>query len=148
MESGRWEALAPSPTFLKKIDWLWRESPLKYLVSPNPPPPPSPSFPPSVLTHCSLKCPSKKSRSCRAQVPFSNSVQKRCVHINAPQVTVPSPDSKCEQSQEPMGSWQSLICWLDTEYSGAPNDSSLWNICSEKQILPRIFYYFRTAKNF
>ena len=29
--------------------------------------------------------------------------------------------------------------------SGAPNDN---NICSEKQILPSIFYYLRTAKNF
>ena len=32
--------------------------------------------------------------------------------------------------------------------SGAPIDCFLWNICSEKQILPRIFYYLRTAKNF
>ena len=32
--------------------------------------------------------------------------------------------------------------------SEAPNDCFLWNICSEKQILPRIFYHLRTAKNF
>ena len=32
--------------------------------------------------------------------------------------------------------------------SGAPNDCFLYNICSEKQILPRIFYYLRTAENF
>ena len=31
---------------------------------------------------------------------------------------------------------------------GVPNDCFLQNISSEKQILPRIFYYLRTAKNF
>ena len=30
--------------------------------------------------------------------------------------------------------------------SGAPNVCFLWNICSEKQMLPRIFYYLRTPK--
>ena len=32
--------------------------------------------------------------------------------------------------------------------SGAPDDCFLLNTCSEKQILPRIFYYLKTAKNF
>ena len=32
--------------------------------------------------------------------------------------------------------------------SGAPNDCFLYNICSEKQILPRIFFFLRTAINF
>ena len=32
--------------------------------------------------------------------------------------------------------------------SGAPNDCFLENICSERQMLPRIFYYLRTAKKF
>ena len=32
--------------------------------------------------------------------------------------------------------------------SGAPNDCCLWNICSEKQKLPRIFYSLRKAENF
>ena len=32
--------------------------------------------------------------------------------------------------------------------TGAPNNCFLYNICSEKQILPRIFYYLTTAKNF
>ena len=32
--------------------------------------------------------------------------------------------------------------------SGATNDCFLYNICSEKQILPRIFFCLRTAKNF
>ena len=31
---------------------------------------------------------------------------------------------------------------------GAPNDCFLLNICSEKQILRRIFYHLRKAKNF
>ena len=31
---------------------------------------------------------------------------------------------------------------------GAPNDCFLWNICSQKQILPRHFCYLSTAKNF
>ena len=30
--------------------------------------------------------------------------------------------------------------------SGAANDCFLKNICSEKQILPRMFYYLSTAK--
>ena len=33
-------------------------------------------------------------------------------------------------------------------YLGAPNYRFLGGTCSEKQILPRIFYYLRTAKNF
>ena len=32
--------------------------------------------------------------------------------------------------------------------AGAPNDYFLWNICSEKQKLIRIFYSLRKAKNF
>ena len=32
--------------------------------------------------------------------------------------------------------------------AGALSDCFLLNICSEKQILPRIFYHLRTAKNF
>ena len=32
--------------------------------------------------------------------------------------------------------------------SGAPNDCFLYNICSEKQKLPEIFYYLGTATNF
>ena len=32
--------------------------------------------------------------------------------------------------------------------AGAPNDCFLYNICSEKQTLPEIFYYLRTATNF
>ena len=36
---------------------------------------------------------------------------------------------------------------LVAEGSGAPNDCFLRNICSEKQILPRIFYCLRKAKN-
>ena len=31
---------------------------------------------------------------------------------------------------------------------GAPNDCFLWNICSERQKLPRIFYSLRKAENF
>ena len=30
---------------------------------------------------------------------------------------------------------------------GAPNDCFLWNICSEKKKLPKIFYRLRKAKN-
>ena len=33
-------------------------------------------------------------------------------------------------------------------YQGAPNDCFLWNICSERQKLPRIFYSLRKAENF
>ena len=36
----------------------------------------------------------------------------------------------------------------DRQNTGAPNDGFLWNICSEKQNLPRIFYSLRKAKNF
>ena len=36
----------------------------------------------------------------------------------------------------------------ETSEAGAPNDCFLWNICSEKQKLPRIFYSLRKAKNF
>ena len=32
--------------------------------------------------------------------------------------------------------------------AGTPNDCFLLNICSEKQILPRISYNLKTAKNF
>ena len=32
--------------------------------------------------------------------------------------------------------------------AGAPEDCFLWNICSEKQKLPRVFYSLRTAKKF
>ena len=37
-----------------------------------------------------------------------------------------------------------------SQFQGEPNDWFLSNsyICSEKQILPTIFYYVRTAKNF
>ena len=143
MESGRWEALAPSPTFLKKkIPRLTVKgrSHLSTLSAPNLPPPPRNSSPPSVFTHCSLKCQSKKSRSCRAQVPLSNSVQKRCVHINLPSRYRTLPGHKVWTKPNLLtGHWVG---------SGAPNDSSPWDICSEKQILPGIFYHSRTAKNF
>ena len=33
------------------------------------------------------------------------------------------------------------------QISGTANDCVLKNICSEKQILPRIFYRLRTPKN-
>ena len=41
-----------------------------------------------------------------------------------------------------------LSIGVHKEQGGAPNDCFLQNICSEKQILPRILYYLRTAKHF
>ena len=41
----------------------------------------------------------------------------------------------------------SSVTWIGLVTSGAPNDSFLYNICLEKQKLPRIFYSLRKAKN-
>ena len=38
--------------------------------------------------------------------------------------------------------------YFKVSMTGALNDCFLYNICSEKQILPRIFYCLNTAKNF
>ena len=51
--------------------------------------------------------------------------------------------------------WQNWLSIPSFRYTVVPrynepldNECFLWHICSEKQILPRIFYYLRTAKNF
>ena len=43
---------------------------------------------------------------------------------------------------------QEIIRKLSFQQSGAPSDCFLWNICSEKKKLPRIFDSLRKAKNF
>ena len=39
-----------------------------------------------------------------------------------------------------------LSIFLAGQNTGTPNDCFLWNICSKRQILSRIFYYSRTDK--
>ena len=46
------------------------------------------------------------------------------------------------------GLLHSQVVFNSTLLLGAPIDCFLQNICSEKQMLPRIFFDLRTAKNF
>ena len=52
------------------------------------------------------------------------------------------------------GTRNEACCWrrgnsnaLQNHLTGAPNDCFLWNICAEKQKLPRMFYSLWKAKN-
>ena len=41
-----------------------------------------------------------------------------------------------------------MVLTFSSKYTGTPNNCFLLNICLEKQILPRIFYYLKMFKSF
>ena len=77
------------------------------------------------------------------------------VHFCIPKFKIKNVKSKWHwKESESDANARFLHDWIETsvvrlqQNTGASNDCFLWNICSEKQKLPRIFYSLRKAKNF
>ena len=83
-----------------------------------------------------------------------NRERYQIVHFCIPKFKIKNVKSKWHwKESESDANARFLHDWIETsvvrlqQNTGASNDCFLWNICSEKQKLPRIFYSLRKAKN-